>query len=109
MTKTSKKGAGELILLVDDTANDREATRMRLEQLGYQVIEAADASGMKKCLARKDGAVKAVFLDQKLGDDERAGLELLPWIRETYPELPVVVYTATVEDLGEEFRLTLTQ
>jgi len=45
---------------------------------------------------------KAVFLDQKLGDNPRKGLDLLPEIKQKYPDLAVIMYTATLDDLGDE-------
>jgi len=100
--KTKKAKAENLILLVDDTVDHRQITRMRLEQLSYNIVEASDAETMHKELDKRGKQFKAVFLDQKLGNDPRGGLELLPEIKRRFPELAVIMYTATLEDLGEE-------
>jgi len=101
-SETSTSQTENLILLVDDTADHRQITRRRLQELGYSVVEAPDAVSMHRELADRGMQFKAVFLDQKLGNDPRKGLDLLPEIKQKYPNLAVIMYTATLDDLGGE-------
>ena len=57
------RGGTEVILLVEDDSSARKLTRVILEKLGYNVIEAVDGEdALKKFLANKD-SLQLVILD----------------------------------------------
>jgi PAS domain S-box-containing protein len=78
--------AGETVLLVEDHAEVREVTRARLEELGYQVLEAANGPAALAIL-RSDRAIDIVFSDIVMPggmsgyDVARAAAELRAGIR----------------------------
>ena len=77
------------ILIVDDEALIREFVKTFLEDIGYEVMEAADAAALK---ALYDGAhPDVVLLDLKLPDAD--GLVLLPHVKKIWPEAEVIVLT----------------
>jgi DNA-binding NtrC family response regulator len=77
------------ILVVDDEALIREFVKTYLEDIGYEVLEAADAAGLK---ALYEGAQPdVILLDLKLPDAD--GLVLLPQVKKNWPEAEVIVLT----------------
>lgn len=78
------------ILIIDDEPNIRKMTAIALEALGHQSAQAADrAEAMKKV---ETETFDVAFLDLKLGEEE--GLKLLVELRESDPQLQIVVFTA---------------
>jgi DNA-binding NtrC family response regulator len=82
------------VLIVDDDPGVREMCREFLELIGCNVDEAADIAEAKE---RVDNAQLAL-LDVRLPDG--SGLDLFRALRESHPDLPLVIVTAhaTVED-----------
>jgi DNA-binding NtrC family response regulator len=78
------------ILVVDDEENLRRTMAMILTRQGYRVSTAASIHEAR--LRLREASYDLVFLDLKLPD--ASGLSLLPDIRETYPQMPVLVLTA---------------
>ncbi len=77
------------ILIVDDEETIRLHVRTFLEMDGYEVVEAADASGTR---AAQDGPQPdVVLLDLKLPDAD--GLVLLPQLKKRWPDSEVIVLT----------------
>jgi DNA-binding response OmpR family regulator len=66
--------------------------RLDLRDLGYQPLVAATAPEAMEVLSRE--RVAGVLLDLVLDESEDAGFDLLTWIREHHPGLPVVVLSA---------------
>jgi len=52
-----------LILIIDDSTSERMLLKARLQQLGHQVMEAADGSQALMCLSEIKGDVDLVLLD----------------------------------------------
>jgi two-component system, NtrC family, response regulator HydG len=77
------------VMIVDDEATIREFVRTILEKSGCEVIEAADAAGLKELFGGMQPDV--VLLDLKLPDAD--GLTLLPQLKKTWPEAEVIVLT----------------
>ncbi|MFC5051928.1 sigma-54-dependent transcriptional regulator [Rubritalea spongiae] len=77
------------ILVVDDEQSVRYATIIALEEDGHYAQPAGDISSAK--IQLKEGEYDLVFLDLKLKDED--GLDLLRYIHETNPRLPVVIFT----------------
>ncbi len=77
------------ILVVDDEELIRWSLRQRLEEEGFDVIEAADGAS---ALGLFDAGVDLVLLDYKLPDTD--GLVLLSVMKEHDEDVPVVLLTA---------------
>src|SRR4030043_1348064 len=83
-------GPGHSILIIDDEANLRRSLGLILQRAGYSVITAANAGEALQLL--QTGSYDLAFLDLRLPDIN--GIELLPQIKELYPEMPVLILTA---------------
>jgi two-component system, cell cycle sensor histidine kinase and response regulator CckA len=62
-TQESVQGQGELILVVDDEANIREALKLTLENQNYQVLLASDGIEAIATYAKYQSDIKAVIID----------------------------------------------
>src|SRR5512136_1903521 len=78
------------ILIIDDEPNLRRSLGLILQRAGYAVTTASDAAEALDVL--QAGAYDLTFLDIKLPDQN--GIQLLPQLRELYPEMPIVILTA---------------
>ena len=89
------------ILIVDDDALDRIAFRRHLQQSGINA-RTAEASAATQALEKvNETAFDCVFLDYYIPGDDSLGL--LRTLRETSPELPVVIFTGRGdEDIAVE-------
>ena len=90
------------LLIIDDEANIRKTTAMALEGLGHETLGAENSEVALKHL---DAAhFDVAFLDLKLNGE--SGLELLPKLLKSNPNLDVVVFTAhaSIENAVEAMR-----
>lgn len=78
------------ILVVEDETLQREILEDFLKKKDFQVYSAGNISEAKEILRTKD--LDLVLLDWRLPDGD--GLELLSFIKENYPHLPVIMITA---------------
>jgi DNA-binding response OmpR family regulator len=83
---------GSTVLIVEDEPALRAQLRLDLTDLGYQARVAADPEEARSLLSRE--RVAGVLLDLVLDEGEEAGFELLRWLRQHHPGLPVVVLSA---------------
>jgi DNA-binding response OmpR family regulator len=83
-------GTNHTILIIDDEPNLRHSLGLILKRAGYVVTTAANAAEAIQLL--QAGAYDLVFLDIKLPD--LSGTQLLPQIRDLYPDMPVLILTA---------------
>ncbi|MBO0837625.1 MAG: response regulator transcription factor [Actinobacteria bacterium] len=83
---------GSSVLVVEDEAPMRAQLRLDLGDLGYQPRVAGDAFEAQDILSRE--RVAGVLLDLVLDEGEEAGFDLLQWIRQNHPGLPVIVISA---------------
>ncbi len=83
-------GQSQSILIIDDEPNLRRSLSLILQRAGYTVTTAADAAEALHLL--QAGAYDLTFLDIKLPDQN--GIQLLPRLRELYPDMPVLILTA---------------
>ena len=87
MTKTKKQG---VILLVDDEEIIRRLLSQKLSAEGYRCEQAANAELALKKL--KGDSIELVILDIKMPG--KSGVELLPEIKDKYPDTAVIMATA---------------
>jgi DNA-binding response OmpR family regulator len=83
---------GSTVLIVEDEPALRAQLRLDLTDLGYQARVAAGPEEARSLLSRE--RVAGVLLDLVLDEGEEAGFELLRWLRQHHPGLPVVVLSA---------------
>jgi len=89
------KGSGELILIIDDNAVNREVVKTRLEMHQYRTCEAADGmEGLKKI---KEEKPDLIILDLMM--PRMSGYEFCKKVRknQSADELPVIMLTAKTE------------
>jgi DNA-binding response OmpR family regulator len=83
---------GSAVLVVEDEAAMQQQLRIDLHDLGYRPLVSASAPEARELLERERMA--AVLLDLVLDEGEDSGFELLEWIRQHHPGLPVIVLSA---------------
>jgi len=82
------RGQGETLLLVDNDSLEREALRLTLQYLGYQVLTAASS---QKALALCDYHGDAIVLVLiALAPTAHGGLALVRALRQRYPNVKVI-------------------
>jgi CheY-like chemotaxis protein len=99
-----RTGGTEMILVVEDDEAVREVAAGFLRQLGYSVLQCADAEHALKTLAREP-AIKLLFTDIVLKRD-RNGIELARAAQEQRPDLRVLFtsgYAPNALPLNREF------
>ena len=93
-------GDGERILLCEDDADVRRFSSETLIELGYAVIEAADADGAIEAM-RKNGRIDLLFTDIVLPGG-RTGADLAREARALQPDLKVLFATGYARSALEE-------
>lgn len=81
------------VLIVDDEAPIRRLLERRLSADGYHCVEAGNADDALKILQSEP--VDLVLLDIKLPG--KSGMELLPQIKKTYPDVVVIMATVLID------------
>ena len=77
------------IIVGEDDEAIRGALCEFLETLKYQTVAAIDCAGIRE--AFKNSSPDAAILDYSLPDG--TALDLLPWLRQAYPSVPVILLT----------------
>lgn len=98
-----KKSNGSMrLLIIDDEENIRRTTAVALEALGHETAGAENGAAALKQL--EGDHFDIAFLDLKL--DGESGLDLLPQLLKSDPQLEVVVFTAyaSIETAVEAMR-----
>ncbi|MBS1784385.1 MAG: PAS domain S-box protein [Acidobacteria bacterium] len=85
----SIEGLQGKVLLVDDESDIRMTAGSQLRRMGLEVVEAGDGREALQELERHDGAFRLVVLD--LSMPRMDGAEALTRIRESHPDLPVIL------------------
>jgi DNA-binding response OmpR family regulator len=80
------------VLIVEDEAPMQVQLRVDLDDLGYQAKVAGSADGARELLNQE--RVAAILLDLVLDEAEQSGFDLLTWIRQHHPGVPVIVLSA---------------
>jgi DNA-binding response OmpR family regulator len=83
---------GSSVLVVEDEAAMQQQLRIDLHDLGYRPSTASSAPEAMELLEHE--RVAAVLLDLVLDEHEDSGFDLLLWIRQHHPGLPVIVLSA---------------
>jgi DNA-binding response OmpR family regulator len=83
---------GSRVLVVDDEVPMQMQLQLDLNDLGYHPKVAGSADAAKEMLTRE--RMSGVLLDLVLDEGEESGFELLRWIRQHHPGLPVIVLSA---------------
>ena len=83
------RGAGELVLVVEDNADVAESVQQTLGELGYVTELAGSGEAALRLLEHDAGRFATVFSDVVMGGMN--GIELGEQIRARYPGLPVVL------------------
>jgi DNA-binding response OmpR family regulator len=84
---------GSSVLVVEDEAPMQMQLRVDLNDLGYQAKVAGSPEGARDLLNQE--RVAAILLDLVLDEEgEHSGFELLTWIRQHHPGVPVIVLSA---------------
>jgi len=78
------------VLVVDDDASVAQVVRFLLEEEGHEATVMADVAGARSACAA--GQYDLVVTDLKLPDG--SGLDVLKMVRETGPDVPVILITA---------------
>lgn len=84
------RGAGEIVLVVEDDPSVRIVVRDVLDELGYAAIEAIDADAALKAIT---AAPKIDLLVTDVGLPGVNGRQLAEMVRERHPDLPVLFMT----------------
>ena len=81
------------ILVIDDSDDTRETIREMLERGGHEVLEAANGKeGLQMIEQHAPDVVVTDILMPKM-----EGIETIQSIAKTYPELPVIAITASID------------
>lgn len=88
------------ILHVEDELLLRLATGQTLNELGFEIVEAATAEEAMREIAARNGNFAAAIVD--LGLPDRDGATLVPVLREVRRGMPIVIASGTLPpDLSE--------
>jgi signal transduction histidine kinase/DNA-binding response OmpR family regulator len=85
------------VLLVEDEALVRMTTADALDDLGFEVIEAATATA---ALERLEPAPDLLFTD--LGLPDMDGYELIARVRKRFPDMPIVIASGRMGEPGSD-------
>ncbi|MBD3267184.1 response regulator [bacterium] len=90
------------ILITDDDADIQGLLKARLQNAGYQIHLEGSAAGLREALKHRE--FNTLLLDLNLPDGD--GLELIPEVRESDPNLPIIMITAhgSIEKAVEAMR-----
>jgi PAS domain S-box-containing protein len=89
---------GETILLVEDNTDVRTVTARRLRNLGYSVIEAANAAQATETLG-SGKRIDLVFSDVVMPGG-MSGFELAQWLRSNLPGMRILLTSGFAEDVA---------
>lgn len=90
-----RRGQGELILVVDDEGDIREAMKVTLEKHGYQVVVAADGQDALTVFCACAGEIRLVLTDIMM--PELNGVALVDELRRLDPKLPIIATSGLAE------------
>ncbi|WP_246174018.1 ATP-binding response regulator [Paraburkholderia hayleyella] len=94
----TKRHAGQLILVVDDDAQNREGLSLLLEGWGYRVVAAASGNSLLDKVAHMRDKPALIVSDYRLRDHE-TGIQVIDRVREEYndPDIPVLLVSGDTD------------
>jgi PAS domain S-box-containing protein len=95
-TQPQERGAGEIILLVEDDSEVRGTTSDVLEKCGYQVIEATSVQEAMEILGRRQDV--ALVLSDIIMPGRLTGYDLYKLLQQNHPGLPVLLTSGYPRD-----------
>ncbi len=99
----SRRGRGEVVLLVEDDQHTRSIMLSTLRTQGYDVVDACDGVQAMAILAGRRDAFRLIILDMDLA--KKSGSACLREIERTCADIPVVAVMGGAElDFPEELR-----
>jgi CheY-like chemotaxis protein len=96
--ETIPRGAGETILLVEDNPDVRSVTKIRLQNLGYRVVEASSAAGAVAILEGGEPA-DLVFSDIVMPGG-MSGYDLARQLRQGQPSRRILLTSALSDGMA---------
>jgi PAS domain S-box-containing protein len=100
---TGLPGGSETILLVEDEPRVRKLVKRRMQELGYQIVEAENATAAKAFLAA--GTPVNLLFSDIIMPDGISGIELANWTMSNRPAVRILLTTAANHQVnGEEQR-----
>lgn len=90
------KGNGELILIVDDEENIRDATEATLKQFGYATLTAADGAEALAIHAKQHDGIDVVITDIAMPNID--GPELIRSLRKIDPQVKIVAMSGLLNE-----------
>lgn len=97
-------GGSETILIVEDELRVRKLVKRRMQELGYQIVEAENATAAKEFLAAET-PVNLLFSDIIMPGGI-SGIELAHWTMSNRPAVKILLTTAANHQVnGEEQRI----
>ena len=82
------------VLFIDDDADWREIASVALQDAGYEVVAARDAS---EAMEKGQGlSLGLIILDLNLAGE--SGLTLMKYLRLNHPEVPILLFTGMEHD-----------
>lgn len=103
MKKKESPLNGKNVLVVDDELELRSAVVFDLERRGCTIFEAACGADAIKIVEKNQ--IDIIVSDVRMPNGD--GIELLKRIRETHPNLPIVLLATGFADLSESEALNL--
>src|SRR5208337_2282575 len=91
------RGGTETILLVEDEASLRQATRSMLEAFGYKVIEAEDGNDAVNKYAENKAEIRLVLMDVIM--PKKSGKEAYQEMHKMQPDVKVIFTSGHTGDI----------
>jgi len=93
--ESSDKSQAHVVLIVEDEEDLREVAQGFLENSGYEVVTAVDGQDAIDKVEAAKGKLSLVLLDLML--PILGGEEVLKWLRQNFPHIPVVIMSGYAE------------
>ena len=91
------------VLVAEDEPLILELLVEVLEDAGHEVVTASNAPEALDHISRNPGRFTALVTDLYMPPHEITGADLVTFMRQGYPDIPVIVATATVHALKPEW------
>jgi len=98
---------GEPVLVVDDDPIVLRTLARTLKRFGASCVTSESASEARALASAPDFRPRAFLLDAGLPEGALAGVDLLAWLRVTWPRVPAAVLTGNVDAALRERARTL--